>query len=419
MKKSVQIILIIVGVLLIILIPVLLYTKLNNDYQKRHNTKEVDSFQEELKIRDNISLEINSPLLTAYELFSNDIKESYVIKYYLDGKEIEVSSYDKVGTYDVVITINNKDYKTTLTIQDTTKPDLKLKEVTINEGETYKIEDFIDSCTDNSGDSCTYAYQNQVDYSKEGTYDITIIAKDNSNNEIIAPTKLIIKKNSSNVPKNNNSGSNKTSNNQTKEEDNNPNKPKFIETKKDVSTTSEDFKYGVKINKTTTTTYDLYNDGTTKNQKTNTKTTYDYSNYQATAKDLLPEAIENRSKYAAEANEVLENTNIYREELGLQKLVLDEDLMKVAMIRAMEMGYGNKLSHMRPNGDFCFSVADELGFGDFWGENLAWGQGSGKQATTWWRNSPGHYMNMVGDYTKLGVGVLKFNGRYLWVQVFA
>lgn len=53
------------------------------------------------------------------------------------------------------------------------------------------------------------------------------------------------------------------------------------------------------------------------------------------------------------------------------------------------------------------------------GENLAFGQKSGKQATTWWRNSPGHYMNMVGDYTKLGVGVLKFNGRYLWVQVFA
>lgn len=250
-----------------------MYTKLNNDYQKRHNTKEVYYPQEELKIRDNISLEINSPVLTAYELFSNDIKESYVIKYYLDGKEIEVSSYDKVGTYDVVVTINNKNYKTTLTIQDTTKPDLKLKEVTINEGETYKIEDFIDSCTDNSGDSCTYAYQNQVDYSKEGTYYITIIAKDNSNNEIIATTKLLIKKKSSSVPKNNNSGSNKTSNNQTKEEDNNPNKPKFIETKKDVSTTSEDFKYGVKINKTTTTTYDLYNDGTTKNQKTNTKTT--------------------------------------------------------------------------------------------------------------------------------------------------
>ena len=418
MKKSIRIILIVIGILLLILIPVLLYTKLNNNYQKNHETKEEETLKEELKISDNITLEINSPMLTIDELFSDDIKESYVIKYYLDGEEIEVSSYDKVGTYDIVATINDKDYKTSLTIQDTTKPNLKLKEVTIKEGETYKIEDFIDSCTDNSGYSCTYTYQNPEDYSKEGTYDITIIAKDSSDNASDATTKLIIKKDSSNT-KNNNSGSDKTSNKQTEEESSNQNKPKFVETKKDVSTTSEDFKYGVKINKTTTTSYDLYSDGTTKNQKTNTKTTYDYSGYQATAKDLLPEAIENRSKYAAEANEVLENTNIYREELGLQKLVLDEDLMKVAMVRAMEMGYSNKLSHYRPNGDLCFSVADELGFGDFWGENLAWSQSSGKQATEWWRNSPGHYMNMVGDYTKLGVGVLKFNGRYLWVQVFA
>ena len=177
--------------------------------------------------------------------------------------------------------------------------------------------------------------------------------------------------------------------------------PKFVETKKDVNTTTEDYKYGVKINKTTT------------------KTSYDYSAYQASAKELLPEAIENRNKYAKEVIEVLENTNMYREEVGVSNLTLDEDLTKVAMIRAMEMGYGNKLSHMRPNGDFCFSVADELGFGDFWGENLAWGQTSGKQATTWWRNSQGHYFNMVGNYTKLGVGVFKFNGRYLWVQVFA
>lgn len=137
------------------------------------------------------------------------------------------------------------------------------------------------------------------------------------------------------------------------------------------------------------------------------------------AKELLPEAIENRNKYAKEVIEVLENTNMYREEVGVSNLTLDEDLTKVAMIRAMEMGYGNKLSHMRPNGDFCFSVTDELGFGDFWGENLAWGQTSGKQATTWWCNSQGHYFNMVGNYTKLGVGVFKFNGRYLWVQVFA
>ncbi len=413
MKKSVRIILIIGICGVIVLTPILLYNQLSKNYQKNYENKGKE-IPKELKIKDNITLEINSPFLGINDLFPEAIDESYEIKYYVNALEVNISSYDKVGTYEVIVNIGDKTYQTTLTIQDTTKPELKLKEVTINEGETYKIEDFIENCTDNSGDTCVFEYQNQENYSKEGTYDITIIAKDHSNNQVSEATKLIIKKNSSNnTSKNLSSTSDKDSNKQTNKENNSENKPKFVETKKDVNTTTEDYKYGVKINKTTTTTYDLYSDGSTKNKKTTTKTSYDYSAYQASAKELLPEAIENRNKYAKEVIEVLENTNMYREEVGVSNLTLDEDLTKVAMIRAMEMGYGNKLSHMRPNGDFCFSVADELGFGDFWGENLAWGQTSGKQATMWWRNSQGHYFNMVGNYTKLGVGVFKFNGRYL------
>ena len=383
--------------------------KLNKNYQNNQEIKE-ERLKEELKIKEDITLEVNSPLLSINDLFSKDIEVTYEIKYYLDNEEINPTSYDKIGVYEVKVLINDETYQTKITVEDTIKPVLKLKEVSINEGESYKIDDFIDNCTDNSGETCLYEYKNPTTYSKEGTYDITIIAKDSSSNAVEETTKLNIKSKQS-------SPSNKE--NKTTSNDNSSSKPKFVETKKDVTTTTEDYKYGVKINKTTTTSYDLYSDGTTKNQKTTTKTTYDYSGYQATAKDLLPEAVENRNKYAAEVIDVLDNTNKCREEVGIADLILDEDLTKVAMIRAMEMGYGNKLSHMRPNGDFCFSVADELGFGDFWGENLAWGQTSGKQATTWWRNSQGHYLNMVGNYTKLGVGVFKFNGRYLWVQVFA
>ena len=383
--------------------------KLNKNYQNNQEIKE-ERLKEELKIKEDITLEVNSPLLSINDLFSKDIEVTYEIKYYLDNEEINPTSYDKIGVYEVKVLINDETYQTKITVEDTIKPVLKLKEVSINEGESYKIDDFIDNCTDNSGETCLYEYKNPTTYSKEGTYDITIIAKDSSSNAVEETTKLNIKSKQSSPSKK----ENKTTSN-----DNSSSKPKFVETKKDVTTTTEDYKYGVKINKTTTTSYDLYSDGTTKNQKTTTKTTYDYSGYQATAKDLLPEAVENRNKYAAEVIDVLDNTNKCREEVGIADLILDEDLTKVAMIRAMEMGYGNKLSHMRPNGDFCFSVADELGFGDFWGENLAWGQTSGKQATTWWRNSQGHYLNMVGNYTKLGVGVFKFNGRYLWVQVFA
>lgn len=409
MKKSVRIILIGGICLIIVLIPIILYNKLNKNYQNNQEIKE-ERLNEELKIKEDITLEVNSPLLSINDLFSKDIEVTYEIKYYLDNEEINPTSYDKIGVYEVKVLINDETYQTKITVEDTIKPVLKLKEVSINEGESYKIDDFIDNCTDNSGETCLYEYKNFATYSKEGTYDITIIAKDSSSNAVEETTKLNIKSKQS-------SPSNKE--NKATSNDNSSSKPKFVETKKDVTTTTEDYKYGVKINKTTTTSYDLYSDGTTKNQKTTTKTTYDYSGYQATAKDLLPEAVENRNKYAAEVIDVLDNTNKYREEVGIADLILDEDLTKVAMIRAMEMGYGNKLSHMRPNGDFCFSVADELGFGDFWGENLAWGQTSGKQATTWWRNSQGHYLNMVGNYTKLGVGVFKFNGRYLWVQVFA
>ena len=409
MKKSVRIILIGGICLIIVLIPIILYNKLNKNYQNNQEIKE-ERLKEELKIKEDITLEVNSPLLSINDLFSKDIEVTYEIKYYLDNEEINPTSYDKIGVYEVKVLINDETYQTKITVEDTIKPVLKLKEVSINEGEVYKIEDFIDSCTDNSGETCLFEYKNPATYSKEGTYDITIIAKDSSSNAVEETTKLNIKsKQSSSSTKENNVSSN----------NNSSSKPKFIETKKDVTTTTEDYKYGVKINKTTTTSYDLYSDGTTKNQKTTTKTAYDYSGYQATAKDLLPEAVENRNKYAAEVIDVLDNTNKYREEVGIADLILDEDLTKVAMIRAMEMGYDNKLSHMRPNGDFCFSVADELGFGNFWGENLAWGQTSGKQATTWWRNSQGHYLNMVSNYTKLGVGVFKFNGRYLWVQVFA
>lgn len=386
-----------------------MYNKLNKNYQNNQEIKE-ERLKEELKIKEDITLKVNFPLLSINDLFSKDIEVTYEIKYYLDNEEINPTSYDKIGVYEVKVLINDETYQTKITVEDTIKPVLKLKEVSINEGESYKIDDFIDNCTDNSGETCLYEYKNPTTYSKEGTYDITIIAKDSSSNAVEETTKLNIKSKQS-------SPSNKE--NKATSNDNSSSKPKFVETKKDVTTTTEDYKYGVKINKTTTTSYDLYSDGTTKNQKTTTKTTYDYSGYQATAKDLLPEAVENRNKYAAEVIDVLDNTNKCREEVGIADLILDEDLTKVAMIRAMEMGYGNKLSHMRPNGDFCFSVADELGFGDFWGENLAWGQTSGKQATTWWRNSQGHYLNMVGNYTKLGVGVFKFNGRYLWVQVFA
>ena len=72
----------------------------------------------------------------------------------------------------------------------------------ITEGESYKITDFIESCSDNSKGECTYKYYyadyendelNFENYTSPGTYDIVIVALDDSRNiSLPVNTKLTI-----------------------------------------------------------------------------------------------------------------------------------------------------------------------------------------------------------------------------------
>ena len=60
----------------------------------------------------------------------------------------------KIGTYDLILNIDGdkekKDYHVPMTIVDTIKPELKVKEFNIKVGESYSANDFVESCTDNS-----------------------------------------------------------------------------------------------------------------------------------------------------------------------------------------------------------------------------------------------------------------------------
>ncbi|KAJ2843176.1 hypothetical protein IWW36_005642, partial [Coemansia brasiliensis] len=47
-------------------------------------------------------------------------------------------------------------------------------------------------------------------------------------------------------------------------------------------------------------------------------------------------------------------------------------------------------------------------------ENIAWNQKTVSEVMTAWKNSPGHYANIVGDYNYVGFGV---NDLY-WTQNF-
>ena len=353
------------------------------------------------------------------------------VEIYFNDELYTSETLDKIGEYKVKIFTSGEEKEYKFNVYDKTNPEVSVKDVNITEGEEYKAEDFIETCTDNSKEECIVTIVNDEVYSKEGEYEIKLSIKDSSDNAIEEKAMLkISKKNEDNTKKDEkttkvatNTKEDKTTkakNSSTKTTKEKTTKAKKVETKKETSTETKQGKYGVTETVTTITTYDVYSDGSIKNKKTSSSSKFDYSSYNAKAKDLIPEAKENRQKYAEFVNQILTATNGYRSEVGASPLVLDEELTLEAMVRAIESAYTNKMDHKRPDGASCFTISKELGMESFWGENLAWGQRDGNSASTSWRNSPGHYANMIGSgYTKLGIGVVKFNGRYWYFQVFA
>lgn len=173
------VILTIVGILVLIAI----YTIINVSSKNPHR----DSV---IKLRDKITVEINNKNFDKTLFFAEleNVKESDI--------KVNYSTVDftKLGTYSVKLVIYNKTYETKLEIVDTEAPVLKTKDITIKKGDTYKAENFVSSCKDNSNKECLVSFYSlaltqdgsSLDYSKfteEGTYQIQIVASDESNNK--------------------------------------------------------------------------------------------------------------------------------------------------------------------------------------------------------------------------------------------
>ena len=329
-------------------------------------------------------------------------------------------------------------------------PNLKLKSLTIKEKGAYKVEDFVESCETYAKEECDLELKNEEKYTKAGKYDVTIIARDKDGNSIEKVVSLVIEKeekNNQTTDKKNNTtttNTNKTTESVSNEETND--KPEInvkpnnsnnlnnttskeeqvtkVDTKTEERTEEVSLKYGVKEVKTITKTYDLYSDGSKKNEKESSTRKIDKSGYNAKTSDVLNDAMTNKTKFANEVNEVLRYVNAYRKEVGAKDLVIDEELTKAAMVRAIEIGYG-VFSHTRPDGTDCFTVLSDIKYSSWTsGENIAAGQKTPQAVTTSWRNSKGHYANMINtNFTKLGVGFVKVDFKdtytYYWVQLFA
>ncbi len=113
------------------------------------------------------------------------------------------------------------------------------------------------------------------------------------------------------------------------------------------------------------------------------------------------------------AYEVLDIVNRKRAAKGMQELVMDQDLLDAAMLRAAELTV--KFDHTRPNGDAWYTASDKV-----FAENIAYGYGTPAAVMQGWMTSKqGHKENIMNeDYCAIGVGVFYQDGVRYWVQCF-
>lgn len=403
-------ILIITTIIVIVLLGITLFIFLEKKDIKEKESSNIQTNEEKINIKENVEVEINSEVLNIKNFFENSNFSDGEINYFESDKKIKFDTkYNKIGSFKVVIKINDKNYETTLNVVDKLAPTLKLKELTITLGDKFEINSFVESCTDNSEEDCILSYKENKKYTKVGTYDVTIIAKDKSDNVVEETTKLIVKnKKTTNETQTNNNNNN------------NNNKVKFVKEETESVKETKELKYGTILNSWHVKTYKLYSDGSKKTVNEYTHYEVDGTNFNAKTSDMLPEAIENMNVYKDIVNDVVKYTNEFRTEVGQAPLTLDETLTKAAMVRAIEMAYSDKFSHERPDGNMCYYIMRDFGQDIYGvGENIASRQRNAKEVSYAWKGSQGHYENMISaSFTRIGVGVINFYGTYYWVQLF-
>ena len=188
----------IIGVCAVLIIIILIVIKRGNNKPKAN-----------IKLYNSLDININEKTPEKLDFFSEF--DNY------DENKVDITFPDnfttsKVGSYDVIITIDGKEYTTTVNVKDEIAPELEVKDYEIEYEKKYYVEDFVESCTDNSNDPCTIDYYNLskdqdgsiIDYSsytEPGNYLVKIIAKDeNGNSTEPKSVNLVIKDKNGNTP---------------------------------------------------------------------------------------------------------------------------------------------------------------------------------------------------------------------------
>ncbi len=139
-----------------------------------------------------------------------------------------------------------------------------------------------------------------------------------------------------------------------------------------------------------------------------------------------PAGIAQAQSYEPEEQQFLELINQYRAENGLDPLSLSAPLSVASERHSEDMGTYGFFSHTTEGSSYYpvgsghpERIAQEgYDYNTYTAENLAYGQTTAAEVFEAWRISPGHNVNMLGDYSVIGLGLAWVNGTPYWTTVF-
>ena len=126
------------------------------------------------------------------------------------------------------------------------------------------------------------------------------------------------------------------------------------------------------------------------------------------------------AELTTDEKEVLQLINEQRKANGLEALVIDAEVQRVARIKAQDMVDNNYFSHTSPTYGSPFEMLKNFKVSyQTAGENIA-GNSSNSAAVKAWMNSAGHKANILnGNFNYTGIGVVS-GSKYgkIYVQLF-
>jgi len=183
------------------------------------------------------------------------------------------------------------------------------------------------------------------------------------------------------------------------------------------------------INTTSTGNTTTNNTGSTTNSgnttSTGSTTTTNNTSTDVTTVDVqglpaLPKSYPINVQASAE-DKILQLMNEKRVQAGLQPLTLDNTLLQVARYKSNHMIQYNYFDHTNPDGTKWTNWLQTIGYKyTTAGENIAYNTYDAVELFNQWWNSPGHRANMMNSsYTKVGIGVVQGNNKYMGTQEFS